>query len=96
MTLQDFKRIFTESGGSLSPDDLVGLADFAPDLPIGVKVGYGSRFVTTAANFRIDLKNNIKYHLDTHNVDQYVREVFIPVSTYDKVKELFGWPKNLY
>jgi hypothetical protein len=56
-----------------------------------VKVGYGSRFTTTAKNFKLDLENNAKYHLDIHNVEQYVREVYVPCSTYDEVRRMFGW-----
>jgi hypothetical protein len=41
MTLQEFKQIFTECGGSVSPEQINELAEFAPDLPLGVKVGYG-------------------------------------------------------
>jgi hypothetical protein len=91
MTLQEFKQIFTEYGGAVSPEQLEPLAEFAPDLPLGVKVGYGSRFTTTAKNFKLDLENNTKYQLDVHNVDQYVRDVFVPCSAYDKVRNIFGW-----
>ena len=91
MNLQDFKKIFTEYGGAISPEQLEPLAEFAPDLPLGVKVGYGPRFVTSAKNFKLDLENNTKYQLDVHNVDQYVRDVFVPCSTYDKVRNIFGW-----
>ena len=91
MNLQDFKNIFTEYGGCVGPEQVEFLAEFAPDLPLGVKVGYGSRFMTTAKNFKLDLENNAKYHLDVHNVEQYVREVFVPCSTYDEVRRIFGW-----
>jgi hypothetical protein len=91
MNLQDFKKIFTEYGGAVSPEQLEPLAEFAPDLPLGVKVGYGPRFATTAKNFKLDLENNTKYQLDVHNVDQYVRDVFVPCSAYDKVRNIFGW-----
>jgi len=74
MNLQDFKKIFTEHGGCVTPDQIEKLAEFAPDLTLGVKVGYGPRFTTTAKNFKLDLENNAKYHLDIHNVDQYVRD----------------------
>ena len=91
MTLQEFKQIFSEYGGSVSPEQINELAEFAPDLPLGVKVGYGSRFTTTAKNFKLDLENNTKYQLDVHNVDQYVRDVFVPCSAYDEVRRIFGW-----
>jgi hypothetical protein len=91
MNLQDFKKIFSEYGGSVTPDQIEELAEFAPDLTLGVKVGYGSRFTTTAKNFKLDLENNTKYHLDIHNVEQYVREVYVPCSTYDEVRRMFGW-----
>mgnify|MGYP007069501691 FL=1 len=91
MNLQDFKKIFTECGGAISPEQLEPLAEFAPDLPLGVKVGYGSRFVTSAKNFKLDLENNIKYQREAHNVEQYVRDVFVPCSAYDKVRNIFGW-----
>jgi hypothetical protein len=91
MNLQDFKKIFTDYGGAVSPEQLEPLAEFAPDLPLGVKVGYGSRFTTSAKNFKLDLENNTKYHLDVNNVDQYVRDVFVPCSTYDEVRRIFGW-----
>jgi hypothetical protein len=91
MTLQEFKQIFTERGGSVFPEQIDELAEFAPDLPLGVKVGYGSRFATTAGHFKLDLENNTKYHLDIHNVDQYVRDVFVPCSAYDEVRNIFGW-----
>lgn len=91
MNLQDFKKIFSEYGGSVTPDQIEELAEFAPDLTLGVKVGYGSRFTTTAKNFKLDLENNTKYHLDIHNVDQYVRDVYVPCSTYDEVRRMFGW-----
>jgi len=91
MTLQEFKQIFSEYGGSVSPEQINELAEFAPDLPLGVKVGYGSRFTTTAKNFKLDLENNTKYQLDVHNVEQYVRDVFVPCSTYDEVRRIFGW-----
>jgi len=95
MNLQEFKKVFTEYGGSIGPEQIDALAEFAPDLPLGVKVGYGSRFTTSAKNFKLDLENNTKYHLDVHNVDQYVREVFVPCSTYDEVRRIFGW-ENKY
>ena len=91
MNLSEFKKIFTEHGGSLSPEQIEALAELCPNLPIGVKVGYGSRFTTTASNFKLDLENNTKYHLDVHNVDQYVREAFVPVTAYDEVRRIFGW-----
>lgn len=91
MNLQDFKKIFSEYGGSVTPDQIEELAEFAPDLTLGVKVGYGSRFTTTAKNFKLDLENNTKYHLDIHNVEQYVRDVYVPCSTYDEVRRMFGW-----
>ena len=92
MTLQEFKQIFSEYGGGfVSPEQINELAEFAPDLPLGVKVGYGSRFATTARHFKLDLENNTKYHLDVHNVEQYVRDVFVPCSTYDEVRRIFGW-----
>jgi hypothetical protein len=91
MNLQDFKKIFTDYGGAISPEQLEPLAEFAPDLPLGVKVGYGPRFATTAAHFKLDLENNTKYQLDIHNVDQYVRDVFVPISAYDEVRQIFGW-----
>jgi hypothetical protein len=91
MTLQEFKQIFTECGGAVSPEQLEPLAEFAPDLPLGVKVGYGSRFATTAGHFKLDLENNTKYQLDVHNVEQYVRDVFVTCSAYDQVRNIFGW-----
>lgn len=91
MNLSEFKKIFTEYGGSLSPDQIEALAEFCPNLPIGVKVGYGSRFLTTAANFKIDLEKNAKHQLEIYNVEQYVREAFVPVSAYDEVRRTFGW-----
>ena len=91
MNLREFKQIFCEHGGSVFPDQIEQLAEFAPDLILGVKVGYGSRFTTTAKNFKLDLENNTKYHLDLHNVDQYVRDVYVPCSTYDEVRRMFGW-----
>lgn len=91
MNLQDFKKIFSEYGGSVTPDQIEQLAEFAPDLTLGVKVGYGSRFTTTAKNFKLDLENNTKFHLDIHNVEQYVRDVYVPCSTYDQVRRMFGW-----
>ncbi len=54
MNLQDFKKIFTEHGGCVTPDQIEKLAEFAPDLTLGVKVGYGPRFTTTAKNFKLD------------------------------------------
>ena len=95
MNLQEFKQIFCERGGSVFPEQINELAEFAPDLPLGVKVGYGSRFVTSAKNFKLDLENNTKYQLDVHNVDQYVRDVFVPISAYDEVRRIFGW-ENKY
>ena len=91
MNLQEFKQIFSEYGGSVSPEQINELAEFAPDLPLGVKVGYGSRFATTAGHFKLDLENNTKYQLDVHNVEQYVRDVFVPCSAYDQVRNIFGW-----
>jgi len=91
MNLQDFKKIFTDYGGSVSPEQLEPLAEFAPDLPLGVKVGYGLRFVTSAKNFKRDLENNTRYQKEEHGVEQYVRDVFVPCSTYDEVRRIFGW-----
>ena len=91
MNLQEFKKIFTEYNGAILPEHLESFAEFAPDLPLGVKVAYGPRFVTSAKNFKLDLENNTKYQLDVHNVDQYVRDVFVPCSTYDEVRRIFGW-----
>jgi hypothetical protein len=91
MNLQDFKKIFTDYGGAVSPEQLEPLAEFAPDLPLGVKVGYGLRFVTSAKNFKRDLENNTRYQKEEHGVEQYVRDVFVPCSAYDKVRNIFGW-----
>ena len=91
MNLQEFKQIFCERGGSVFADQIEELSEFAPDLILGVKVGYGSRFTTTAKNFKLDLENNTKFHLDIHNVEQYVRDVYVPCSTYDEVRRTFGW-----
>ena len=91
MNLQDFKKIFSEYGGSIAPEQIDELAEFAPDLPLGVKVGYGLRFLTTAKNFKRDLEDNTRYQLEAHNVEQYVRDVFVPCSAYDKVRNIFGW-----
>jgi len=91
MNLQDFKKIFTEYGGAISPEQLEPLAEFAPDLPLGVKVGYGLRFVTSAKNFKRDLENNTRYQKEEHGVEQYVRDVFVPCSAYDQVRNIFGW-----
>jgi hypothetical protein len=91
MNLQEFKQIFCEHGGSVFPEQINELAEFAPDLPLGVKVGYGSRFVTSAKNFKRDLEDNTRYQLEAHNVEQYVRDVFVPCSTYDEVRQIFGW-----
>ncbi len=91
MNLQDFKKIFTEYGGAVSPEQLEPLAEFAPDLPLGVKVGYGLRFVTSAKNFKRDLENNTRYQKEEHGVEQYVRDVFVPCSAYDQVRNIFGW-----
>jgi len=91
MNIQEFKQIFSEYGGSVSPEQINELAEFAPDLPLGVKVGYGLRFLTTAKNFKRDLEDNTRYQLETHNVEQYVRDVFVPCFDYDKVRQIFGW-----
>jgi len=91
MNLQDFKKIFTEYGGGISPEQLQYLAEFAPDLPLGVKVGYGLRFITTAKDFKRDLENNTRYQKEEHGVEQYVRDVFVPCSAYDEVRRIFGW-----
>ncbi len=91
MNLQDFKKIFTDYGGAVSPEQLEPLAEFAPDLPLGVKVGYGLRFVTSAKNFKRDLENNTRYQKEEHGVEQYVRDVFVPCSAYDQVRNIFGW-----
>ena len=91
MNLQEFKQIFTEQGGSIAPEQIDELAEFSPNLPLGVKVGYGSRFLTTARHFKSDLENNTKYNLEVYNVEQYIRDVFIPCSSYDKVRNIFGW-----
>lgn len=91
MNLQDFKKIFTEYGGGISPEQLQYLAEFAPDLPLGVKVGYGLRFITTAKDFKRDLENNTRYQKEEHGVEQYVRDVFVPCSAYDQVRNIFGW-----
>jgi len=91
MNLQDFKKIFTDYGGAISPEQLEPLAEFAPDLPLGVKVGYGLRFVTSAKNFKRDLENNTRYQKEEHGVEQYVRDVFVPCSAYDQVRNIFGW-----
>ena len=91
MNLQEFKQIFTEHGGSVFFEQINELAEFAPDLPLGVKVGYGSRFVTTAGQFKSDLESNTKYNLEVYNLEQYVRDVFVPCSAYDEVRRVFGW-----
>ena len=100
MNIQEFKDIFTKYGGCVTPDQIEQLAEFAPDLTLGVKMGYGPRFtttaknfkffITTAKNFKLDLENNTKFHLDIHNVDQYVRDVYV-YSAYDEVRQIFGW-----
>jgi len=91
MNLQEFKKVFTEYGGSIGPEQIDALAEFAPDLPLGVKVGYGLRFVTSAKNFKRDLENNTRYQKEEHGVEQYVRDVFVPCSAYDQVRNIFGW-----
>jgi len=91
MSLQEFKDIFTKDNGSLSESQIETLAELTPDLAIGVKVGYGARFVTSAKNFKIDLKKNSEWHLKEYGVEQYVRDAYIPVSSLNQAVTLFGW-----
>lgn len=93
MQISDLKRIVTEQGGSLSPDDLDLLAENMPDLLIGIKYGYGPRTGVTAKYVKDEIKRN-KDTYENQGVDQYVREVFIVVSEMDKLRDVFKWPQS--
>ena len=91
---ESLKRMVVEQWGCVTKSDVDILETHFPDLNICAKMGYGSRFLSRSKNFKIDLENNIKYNLDVHNVDQYVREVFIIATDCDLIRKLFNWPEK--
>jgi hypothetical protein len=90
MTIADLKRIVEQQFGSLIESDIDLLKKEAPNLVLGVKVGYGPRFVTTAAKLDADVESNIQFYMN-HKIHQYVRDVFIPAPNLDLLKKVFGW-----
>jgi len=93
MTLQHLQTICCEQMGSLNKTDLDLLAAHCPEVKVGFKMGYGSRFVTTAGQADSELEKNIKAHAKD-GLDQYVRECFIPASELDLLNKFFGWKFN--
>lgn len=93
MTLKQIQTICCDQMGSLSETDLDLLAAHCPDVKVCFKMGYGSRFVTTAGDAKSELKKNYKIH-DEMGLDQYVRDCFIPASELDLINKFFGWKFN--
>jgi len=93
---ESLKRIVTEQWGCVTKADVDILETHFPDLNICAKMGYGNRFLAKSINFKIDLANNIKYHLDVYDVDQYAREVFIIATDCDLLRKLFNWPEKQF
>ena len=90
MTIADLKRIVQEQFGSLTESDIDLLKKGAPNLVLCVKVGYGPRFVTTAAKLDADVESNIEFYRN-QKIDQYVRDVFIPAPDVAILNEVLGW-----
>jgi len=90
MTIADLKRIVEDQWGTLSASDIDLLKKETPNIVLGVKVGYGPRFVTTAAKLDADVESNIQFYMN-HKIHQYVREVFIPARDLDLLKKVLGW-----
>ncbi len=88
------KRIVVEQWGCVTKTDIDALEIHFPDLEICAKMGYGPRFASKVSNFKLDLENNTKYHLDVYDVDQYVREVFIKATDCDLIRKLFSWTEE--
>jgi hypothetical protein len=93
MTIKTLQTICCEQMGSLTENDLNLLAAHCPEVKVGFKMGYGSRFVTTAGQAKSELQNNFKAHAEM-GLDQYVRECFIPATELDLVNKFFGWKFN--
>ena len=89
------KYIVTCNYGIVSAEDQEILRDNFPDLVLCVKMTYGQRFLSRARDLEDAINNNIKYHLDVHNVDQVVREVFISAEDCDRIVALFRWEKEM-
>lgn len=89
---QTLKRVVLEQSGSITKQDLEVLETHFPDLQVCAKMGYGPRFCSKLSDFKLDLENNNKYHLDVYNVDQYIRELFIIATDCDLLRQLFHWP----
>lgn len=90
MTLLFLQNLVEKQWGSLSESDLQQLATYAPNVKVGFKMGYGSRFVTTAGQAEDDLKKNFQTCSEM-GVQQYVRDAFIPAPEMDLLKQFFGW-----
>ena len=89
LTVADLKRIVQEQFGSLTESDIDLLKKGAPNLVLCVKVGYGPRFLTTAAKLDADVESNIEYYRN-YKIDQCVKDVFIPASDLDLLKKVLG------
>ena len=92
---ETLKTIVVSNDGFVTQKDVEVLAEHFPDLVIVAKMGYGLRFASPATHFKNALENNIKYHLDVYNVDQYVRDVFISADDCDRIVALFRWEKEM-
>ena len=90
MQISDLKRIVLEQAGSLSPSDLDLLIQNMPEIQIGIKYGYGPWDGGPAKEIKQKIENNIKEN-ESKGIQQYVRDVFIPHGTYDKILDAFSW-----
>jgi len=90
MTISQLKKIICEQMGSLSESDLKALAKALPEIKVGAKMVYGSRFISKASEMEQLILDNIKNYRK-EGLTQGVREVFIVCSSFDLIKEAFHW-----
>lgn len=90
MSISELKSIICDNFGELSRSELSTLAVVLPNLQVGVKLGYGPRIWGRAGEIEEKLAENFKNYSE-QGIEQYIREAFITCSSFDKVKDAFGW-----
>jgi len=92
MKLSDLREI-QKNWGFLSPEGVSALAEVAPNTGVVIRFGYGPRVSCSVSEVEKTIRASEREYKEM-KIDQYVRDVFIPATSLDKICEVFGWPKQ--
>lgn len=92
MNLSDLRAI-VQNYGFLTQQGVAELSKHAPNTTVVIRFGYGPRVSTKVDEVEKTIRENTLQHKKDFGIDQYVRDVFIPSDSLDKICEVFGWLK---